>query len=50
MAWVSTLKACIQGMGIASDVQIAGPSKFKVPGIPDNTLVQDMFPTGLPWS
>ena len=38
MAWVSTLKACIQGMGIASDVQIAGPSKFKIPGIPDNTL------------
>jgi hypothetical protein len=31
-------------------VQLVPTSKLKVPGIPDEAFVQDMFPTGLPWT
>ena len=49
-AWADTLRSCIQGMGVASDVQLVPTSKLKFPGIPDEAFVQDMFPTGLPWT
>jgi hypothetical protein len=49
-AWADTLRSCIQGMGVASDVQLVPTSKLKLPGIPDEAFVQDMFPTGLPWT
>jgi hypothetical protein len=50
VAWANTLRSCIQGMGVASDVQLVPTSKMKLPGIPDEAFVQDMFPTGLPWT
>jgi hypothetical protein len=49
-AWTNTLRACIQGMGAASEVQIVSANKLKVPGVPEDAIIQDMFPTGLPWS
>ena len=50
LAWANTLRSCIQGMGVASDVQLVPANKLNLPGIPEETFVQDMFPTGLPWA
>ena len=50
LTWATTLRSCIQGMGVASDVQLVPANKLKFPGISEENVVQDMFPTGLPWA
>ena len=48
-AWAATLKACIQGLNVASRIDIVPGLTYKLAGTPDELFIQDMFPTGLPW-
>ena len=50
ITWVGNLRTSIQEMRVAADVQIVVPAKLKYPNIDESILLQDMFPTGLPWT
>lgn len=50
ITWVGNLRTSIQDMRTASDVQIVAPAKLKYNGIDESIMLQDMFPTGLPWT
>lgn len=49
LTWVNTLRTCIQSLNWVKEIMILPPTTLGLPNLPDNLVLQDMFPTGMPW-